>query len=156
VVERRDYIERLIEECARALSRALGLRQAGQLDPALRTIKEAEDSLLGPLRPVLDRLEPSSAVEIAGTLHHDHVRMYAALLGEEALVYTAQGNVASAHLCCRRSLELYAAVSLAGAILEPSDLQRLVGLMSIVDPRQLDARYRDELSRLRALGRPPA
>jgi hypothetical protein len=109
----------------------------------------------GPLRPLLDRLEPSSAVEVAGTLHHDHVRMYAALLGEEALIYTAQGNVASAHLCCRRSLELYAAVSLAGAILVPSDLQRLSGLMSIVDPGQLDARYRNELARLGTLGRPP-
>jgi hypothetical protein len=155
VVERRDYIERLIEECARALSRALGLRQAGQLDPALRTVKEAEDSLLGPLRPVLDRLEPGSAIEVAGPLYHDHIRMYAALLGEEALIYTAQGNVASAHLCCRRSLELYAAVSLAGTVLEPSDLQRLTVLTPIVDPAQLDARYRDELGRLGTLGGPP-
>jgi hypothetical protein len=149
----RDYIERLIEECARALSRALEMRRGRQLEPALRLVKQAEEQLIGPLRPVLDRLEASSAVEVAGPSQLDRVRMYAALVGEEALIYQALGNSTSAFLCRRRSLELYAALSLSGVKLDKAELERISGLMTTVDAGGLDARYREELQRLLKRGR---
>src|SRR5438105_3880581 len=135
---RRDYIERLIEECAQALSRALELRGRHQLEPALRGIQQAEEQLIGPLRPVLERLEPSSAVEVAGPSQLDRVRMYAALVGEEGLIYQAMHDSASAFLCCRRSLELYAAISLARVPLDQIELERIALLMSSIDAGELD------------------
>jgi hypothetical protein len=144
----RDYIERLIEECARVLSRALELRRGRQLEPALRQVRDAEEELVGPLGRVLERLEPSSAVEVAGAAQLDRVRMYAALVGEEGLIYQAMQNSASAFLCCRRSLELYAALSLARVQLDQAELERITVLMGSLDPTELDDRYLRELRRL--------
>jgi hypothetical protein len=149
-VFRRDYIERLIEECVQALGRAVELRRGRQLEPALRLVKQTEEQLVGPLRLVLERLEPSSAVEVAGPAQLDRVRMYAALVGEEGLIYQALHNSASAFLCTRRSLELYAALSLARIQLDDVELERIALLMSSVsvDAGELDERYRNELQRL--------
>jgi hypothetical protein len=149
----RDYIERLIEECARVLSRALELRRGRQLEPALSQVRQAEEELIGPLRRVLERLEPSSAVEVAGAAQLDRVRMYAALVGEEGLIYHAMQNSASAFLCCRRSLELYAALSLARVQLDPAELERIHVLMGSLDLGELDDRYAPELHRLTTSGR---
>jgi hypothetical protein len=145
---RRDYIERLIEECAKALSRALELRQRRQLEPALRVVRQAEEQLVGPLRPVLDRLEATSAVEVAGPAQLDRVRIYAALVGEEGLIYRAMNDSASAFLCSRRSLELYAALSLARVSLEPVEREQVALLVTGLDLDQLDDRYSKELRRL--------
>jgi hypothetical protein len=152
----RDYLERLIEECAEALRRVLRLRQTRELDPALAAVGDATGRLLGPLRPVLERLEASNAVEVAGPFEHDRVRMYAALVGEEGLIRGASGDSMRAYLCARRALELYAAVSLAGARLDGADRGRIAVLMGTVDVDELDPRYGDELRRLGGRGRPPA
>jgi hypothetical protein len=149
----RDYIDRLIEQCAEALRRILRLRASGQVDPALGAITDATDDLLGPLRPVLRLLEPTAAVAAAGPHEHGRIRMYAALLGEEGLVHQARGDSARSHLSCRRALELYAAVSLAGATLDGADRGRIAVLGTAVDVEGLDPRYRDELRRLEGRGR---
>jgi hypothetical protein len=150
---RRDYIERLIEECVRALLRAAHLREAGQLDVALRVVREHADELLGPLR-LVQQLEASSAVEVAGRSQFDRLRVYAALVGEEGVIHQARGDTMSAALACRRSLELFAALSLTGAQLAMDDLRRMAVLSGIVGMDQLDARYRDELRRLASRGGP--
>ena len=146
----RDYIERLIQQCAEVLQRALRLRREGQQDRAVELVREAQDRLVGPLRPVLDRLEASSAVQVAGPGQHEHVRAYAALLGEEGLIRGQLGDSASAHLCCRRAVELYAALSLAGVRMLPADLERIAVLRGVLGRADgLDDRYRAELDRLR-------
>ncbi|HEY7198758.1 MAG TPA: hypothetical protein VIC57_01025 [Candidatus Dormibacteraeota bacterium] len=145
----RDYIERLIQQCAEVLQRALRLRQEGQPDRAIELVREAQDRLLGPLRPVLDHLEASSAVQVAGPGQHEHVRAYAALLGEEGLIRGQLGDSASAHLCCRRAVELYAALSLAGVRLRSADLGRIAALRGALGRADgLEDRYRVELDRL--------
>src|SRR5262245_9941980 len=121
----RDYIERLIEQCAEAIRRAIRFREARELDPALHTVREAADQVLGPLRPLLERMEASSAVAVVGPAQVDRVRLYAALLGEEALIHAARGDSASAYLCGRRALQLLAAVSLAGGALDGADRGRI-------------------------------
>ena len=147
---RRDYIERLIQQCAEVLQRALSLRQEGQPDRAVLLVREAQDRLVGPVRPLLDRLEASSAVQVAGPGEHEHVRAYAALLGEEGLILGQLGDSASASLCCRRAVELYAALSLAGVRLLPADLERIAVLRGALGRADgLDDRYRAELDRLR-------
>jgi hypothetical protein len=151
----RDYIERLIEQCAEALRRAVRLRGARELDPALRTVREAADQVLGPLRPLLERMEASSAVAVVGPAQVDRVRLYAALLGEEALIHAAGGNSASAYLCARRALELFAAVSRAGGVLVGADRARIAVLATMVDVHELDADYQAELRRLAGWAGPP-
>lgn len=152
----RDYIERLIQQCAEVLQRALSLRRAGQADQAILLVREAQDQLVGPVRPLLDRLEASSAIQVAGPGEHERVRIYAALLGEEGLLHRQLGASASAHLCCRRAVELYAALSLAGARMQPGDLERIALLRGALDRADgLDDRYRVELDRLRGRQRRP-
>jgi hypothetical protein len=145
MIERRDYIERLIEQAAAAIAAMLGLRQAGRLDAALQVVREAEGRLMGPHGAMLERLEAGSAVSVVGP---DLVRAYAALVGEEGVLHGARGDSASAFLCCRRSLELYAALSLAGIRLEPAERERVAVLHRSIDIDQLAAAYRDEIRRL--------
>ncbi|HXM54648.1 MAG TPA: hypothetical protein VOB72_04600 [Candidatus Dormibacteraeota bacterium] len=146
----RDYIERLIQQCAEFLQRALSLRRAGQPERAIELVREARDQLAGPLRPLLERLEAGSLVQVVGPGQHEHVRAYAALLGEEGLIHGQLGDSVSAHLCCRRAVELYAALSLAGVPMRPVDLERIALLRGALEPAGgLDERYRDELDRLR-------
>jgi hypothetical protein len=144
----RDYLERLIEQCGQFLSRILGFRQAGELEPALREVSEAVDRLLGPLRPVLERMEASSAVSVVGPSAPERVRLYAALVGEEGLIHHARGDAARAYLRSRRALELFAAASLAGARPGPDDPGRIAALTMIVDVEELDDRYREALRSL--------
>jgi hypothetical protein len=151
----RDYIERLIEQGAQFLRRILRYRQAGELEPALREVDEAVERLLGPLRPVLERMEASSAVSVAGPSVPDRVRMYAALVGEEGLIHHARGDATRAYLRCRRALELFAAATLAGATLGPDDPARIAALSMIADVEELDDRYRDQLRNLAGRGRRP-
>jgi hypothetical protein len=141
----RDYIERLIEQCADALRRMLRLKKAGELEPALGELERAVDQLLGPLRPVLERMEATSAVSLAGRPLPDRIVMYAALVGEEGLIHHARGDAMRAYLRGRRALELYAAAALAGARLGPDDPARIAVLTRLVDVDDLDTRYRDAL-----------
>ena len=144
----RDYIDRLIQECAEALSRMLRLRRAGQHDEALRAFSDAADRILGPIRPLVERMEPDSAVDFVGPNQLDRLRLYAALLGQEGIVHRARGDSARAFLSCRRALELYASISLSGGALVDDDLERIGVLTTLVDVGGLEPRYRDELGRL--------
>lgn len=144
----RDYIDRLIQECAEALRRMLRLGREGRHDEALQTFGEAADRILGPIRTLVERMEPDSAVDFVGPNQLDRLRLYASLLGQEGLVHRARGDSARAYLACRRAVELYAAISLSGGALVDDDVERLGVLTTIVDPAGLDPRYRVELARL--------
>ena len=146
----RDYIERLIEQCVEFLRRALALRKAGELEPSLAVLREAQGEMAGRLRPVLERLEATSAVEVAGLGERERVRLFAGLVAEECLTYRQLGNRTSEHLCGRRALELYAALAQAGTPLDDSDRVRITAVMLSVKLRELDPRYHDELRRLSA------
>ena len=144
----RDYIDRLIQECAEALSRMLRLRRQGQHDEALQVFGEAADRILGPIRPLVERMEPDTAADFVGPNQLDRLRLYAALLGQEGIVHRARGDSARAFLSCRRALELYAAISLSGGALVDDDLERIGVLTTLVNLGALEPRYRDELGRL--------
>jgi hypothetical protein len=147
-VIQRDYIDRLIQECAEALNRMLRLGRQGQYDEALEVYSEAADRILGPIRPLVERMEPDSAVDFVGPNQLDRLRLYATLLGQEGLVHRARGDSARAFLVCRRALELYAAVALAGGTLDEEDLDRIGVLTTVVDLDSVEPRYREELGRL--------
>jgi hypothetical protein len=144
----RDYIERLIEQVAQAFAQILELVRAGDLDPALIVVYKTRDLVLGPMRPVLERVDAASAVEVVGKYELDRLRMYAALLGEEGAIHERRGESAKAELCYRRALDLYAAISLAGVRLKAVDLERIALLQPKVDAGIIDKRYCEELRRL--------
>lgn len=146
----RDYIERLIEQCAEFLRRALQLRKAGEIEPSLQVLREAQAEIAGRLRPLLERLEATSAVEIAGLGERERVRLFAGLVAEECLTYRELGSRTSEHLCGRRALELYAALAQAATPLDSADRTRIAAVMLSVKLRELDPRYHEDLRRLSA------
>jgi len=147
-VVQRDYIERMIEQAAQAFAQILDLVRAGDLDPAMILLQKTRDLVLGPMRPVLERLDASSAVDLVGKYEMDRLRMYAALLGEEGGIHERRGKPARAELCYRHALELYAAISLAGARLNPADFERIALLQPKVAAGSIGTRLGDELRRL--------
>jgi hypothetical protein len=150
-VVQRDYIERVIEEAAWAIGQILQLVRAGDLDPALIVVHKTRDLVLGPMRPVLERVDAASAVNLVGKYELDPLRAYAALLGEEGAIHELRGKPEKAELCYRHALELYAATSLAGARLQAADWERIALLEPKVEAGNIDERYRDELWRLAGL-----
>jgi len=147
-VVQRDYIERMIEQAAQAFAQILELVRAGDLDPAMIVLQKTRDLVLGPMRPVLERLDASSAVELVGRYEMERLRMFAALLGEEGAIHERRGKGARAELCYRHALELYAATSLAGARLKAADWERIALLQPKVAAGTIGKRFRDELRRL--------
>ena len=127
---RRDYIEKLIEQAAQALRQIAQFVAAGEFDPALQMIRRTGDLVLGPLAPLLDRLDANSAVALAGRFELDRIRMYAALTAEEGDIHQLRGHVDAARRCHSRALELYAAAARAGARLLPADEERIARLSS--------------------------
>ncbi len=122
----RDYIERMIEQAVQAIAQIAQLVRAGDLDPAMILVHKTRDLVLGPMRPVLERVDAASAVELVGKYDLDRLRMFAALLGEEGAIHELRGKPERAEQCYRHALELYAAISQAGATLKPADSERIV------------------------------
>ena len=155
-VVQRDYIERMIEQFAQAIGEIVQLVRAGQFDPAMIVVRRTSELVLGPLLPVLERLDATSAVELIGKHDLDRVRMYAALLGEEGTIREMRGQTARAQYCCGRALELYAAISMSGAPLRSADWERIVEVQPMVDSAMIDGRYHAELQRLASQTAPRA
>jgi hypothetical protein len=149
-VVQRDYIERTIEEAAWAIVQMLQLVRTGDFDLAMIVVDRTRDLVLGPMRPVLERVDAATSVDLVGRFELDRLRMYAVLLGEEGAIHERRGKPAKAEQCHRHALELYAAISLAGARLQPADWERIALLEPKIEGDSIDRRYREELLRLAA------
>jgi hypothetical protein len=144
----RDYIERMIEQFAQAITEIANLIRTGQFDPILVIVRRTSEAALAPLLPMLEQLDAASFVELLGKYEVDRIRMYAALLGEEGTVHQLRGQLARAHDRWRHALELCTAISLSGARLKPADCDRAVEVRARVDPGTIRSHYSEELSRL--------
>lgn len=122
---RRDYIERLIERVAQALAQIARLVATGQFDPALELVRRTSAEVLGPMGPLLERLDPASAADLAGRFEIDRIRLYAALICEEGAIHEARGAADHAERCYRRGLAMYDAAARSGARLLPADDERI-------------------------------
>ena len=131
----RDYIERQIELVAQAIAQIVDMLRSGQYDPALIIVRKTYEAVLGPLQPVLERLDAASAVELLGPFESDRLRMYAALLSEEGTIHELRGEAARSQQCFGRSLELYTALSGSGAQLKEADWDRIEMLQPKVDTK---------------------
>jgi hypothetical protein len=91
---RRDWLERLIQQLAQVLARALGYRASGADTLALEEIHRATGDLFGIPRAMLLSLDARAALEI---LDQPQLREAALrLLDEEESILRGQGKVADA------------------------------------------------------------
>jgi hypothetical protein len=121
----RDYLVRMIEQCAQAIGEIVALVRAGEFDLALIVVRRTHDLVLGNLGPVFERLDAASVVDLIGKYDLDRVRMYAALLSEEGTIRELRGEAPRAQYCFSRALDLYDAIAGSGARLQPADWERM-------------------------------
>jgi hypothetical protein len=124
-IVQRDYVMRMIEQCAAAIAEIAALIRAGEFDLALIVVGKTTDLVLGDLRPVFERLDATSVVDLIGKHDLDRVRMYAALLAEEGTIRERRGQMPRAQYCFSRALDLYDAISQSGAQLRTADWERM-------------------------------
>jgi hypothetical protein len=124
-IVQRDYLVRMIEQCAEAIAEIAAFLRAGEFDLALIVVDRTSDLVLGNLRPVFERLEAASIVDLTGELDLDRVRMYAALLAEEGTIRERRGETPRAQYCFSRALDLYDAIAQSGAQLRTADWERM-------------------------------
>ena len=124
-VVQRDYLMRMIEQCAVAIAEIAALIRAGEFDLALIVVRKTSDLVLGNLGPVFERLDAASVVDLIGKHDLDRVRMYAALLAEEGTIRELRGETTRAQYCFTRALDLYDAISLSGDQLRTADWERM-------------------------------
>jgi hypothetical protein len=91
-MQRQDYIERMIQQVAAAIGRALGASQSGQPDEALRELDATWSSVLGVRRADVERVDDATL----RVLLHGKLEPAVALLDAEAEVRQVQGDDASA------------------------------------------------------------
>ena len=124
-IVQRDYLMRIIEQCAAAIAEIAALIRAGDFDLALIVVHKTSDLVLDNLRPVFERLDAASVVDLIGKHELDRVRMYAALLAEEGTIRERRGEMPRAQYCFRRALDLYDAISMSGAQLRTAEWERM-------------------------------
>jgi hypothetical protein len=124
-IVQRDYLMRMIEQCAAAIAEIAALIRAGEFDLALIVVRKTSDLVLGNLGPVFERLDAASVVDLIGKHDLDRVRMYAALLAEEGTIRELRGETARSQYCFSRALDLYDAISLSCAQLKTADWERM-------------------------------
>jgi hypothetical protein len=124
-IVQRDYLMRMIEQCAVAIAEIAALIRAGEFDLALIVVRKTSDLVLGNLGPVFERLDAASVVDLIGKHDLDRVRMYAALLAEEGTIRELRGDTPRAQYCFRRALDLYRAISESGGQLRTADWERM-------------------------------
>ncbi|HXN78848.1 MAG TPA: hypothetical protein VN965_08785 [Candidatus Dormibacteraeota bacterium] len=124
-IVQRDYLMRMIEQCAVAIAEIAALIRAEEFDLALIVVRRTSDLVLGNLGPVFERLDATSVVDLIGKHDLDRVRMYAALLAEEGTIRERRGETPRAQYCFSRALDLYDAISRSGAQLQTADWERM-------------------------------
>lgn len=90
----RDLVLRWIEQIARLIARLLRGGTQADLAAARDQVREAVSGLLGPLEPLVPRLEVSSAADLLAD--PDRIFGYAQLLDLEAVIAGATGDPAGA------------------------------------------------------------
>jgi hypothetical protein len=144
-MNRKDYIERLIEQFAQALARILKARQEARYEDALGLIREAARTALGMEYGPLTRVDAASTARMLGD--PERVGVLGRLVAQEAEVLQARGEVAGAEDRFRLGLELLLEARALGWRMEGEGAEALATLRARVDPGALSERYRGLLAR---------
>ncbi len=96
---RKDYIQKIIEEFAKALATIMGLKEDGEYGKALDKIDEAYVGTMDVDPKILRSIDESELVEflqIEKQFDNQYLKMIAELLFEEGQVYVETGDPVSA------------------------------------------------------------
>jgi hypothetical protein len=141
---RKDYIERLIEQFATAISALLKLRRERKTEQAQHLIRETALSLLGMEYGALTMADAASTARLLG--HSLRVVVLARLVAEEGELLQAQGESARASMRWVLALELLLEAQALGATLAGEDRQVYAGLREKVAPSLLSERHQHLLA----------
>ncbi len=114
--ERRDYVERMVEQLAEVVTRLIGRLGAGTpqaADEVVAGAQAAQGELLGPLAAVLPQVEAASAVALLRDARQ--ARAWVELLCVEAAARRLRGEEAAAAALEARAAELDHAITAAAA-----------------------------------------
>ena len=115
-LERRDYVERMVEQLAEVVARLIGRLGAGTpqaADEVVAGAQAAQGELLGPLAAVLPQVEAASAVALLRDARQ--ARAWVELLRVEAAAWRRRGEEAAAAALEARAAELDHAITAAAA-----------------------------------------
>lgn len=141
---RKDYIERLIEQFAAAMSALLKLRRERKAEEAQQLLRDTALSLLGMEYGTLTMADAASTAKLLG--HPRRVAMLARLVAEEGELLEQTGEPARASTRWVLALELFLESQAMGAKLEGEDARVLSGLRQKVEPPLLSERYQQLLA----------
>ncbi|MFP2963658.1 hypothetical protein ACLEPN_39490 [Myxococcus sp. 1LA] len=133
---RKDYIERLIEEFAAALSRILKARREKKLAEAQSLIQETALGTLGMEYTALLMADPVSTARLLGS--PTRVKVLARLVAEDGELIAEQGDATTATSRFQYALALYDEVQALGLTPDADDtatISRLRTRLAAPDPR---------------------
>ena len=145
-MRQRDYILRMIEQFAEALARIAGLKRAGKLDEAELLVRQTADSIFGPLRGMIEKVDAASAALLLEG--HDKIGVYASLCAEQAEIWESRGEDARARAEYRRALELHLEAARRAPDGAASQIEAIRALRAKVDEARLAPPYRAMLDGL--------
>lgn len=96
-----DYLQRIIEEVARAIAAAVGLRQRGELEQAQSVLADGASEALGMDFRILSRMDVSSVASLLGT--PERMALLADILAESARIAAGAGKPGDAERLARRA-----------------------------------------------------
>ncbi len=106
----RDYLMRLVQQLAAALTRIFKLKEQEQFDLALVETDKAFTELLGMSRDVLVAFDSTTLAQLLG--QHERVKTAAALFQAEGEIQQQCDNAEQARASLQRALELYCEAAL--------------------------------------------
>ncbi|WP_224368567.1 hypothetical protein [Hyalangium versicolor] len=141
---RKDYIERLIEQFAAAVSALLKLRRERKTEEAQQLVRDTALSLLGMEYGALTMADAQSTARLLG--NSIRVTVLARLVAEEAELFELKGESARASVRAGLALELFLEAREMGAKLEGEDGQVFSALRQKVEPTLLSERHQKLLA----------
>jgi hypothetical protein len=148
----RDYIQRLLQSIAAAISRALGRRQAGDLPGARRELDVATSELLGPVGRLAPYVDARTAADLLGDAHR--TAAWARLVAADAELLDLMGRAGEAEAARKRAVELVLEAWMREKTLGDEATETLAQLRVAVARDGLDQRYQDALGAIDVAGTP--
>ncbi len=142
----RDYIMRLVQQLAAALTRIFKLKEQEKYDQAFDETGKAFNELLGMSPELMAAFDSATLAQLLG--HHEKVKTAAALFREEGELYQRKGEEAKAQTRYQRAFELYLE---AAQMQEQSDAEcveaaRFIAKLLLAE--RVAARYADLMQKL--------
>ncbi len=142
----RDYIMRLVQQLAAALTRIFKLKEQEKYDQALDETAGAFNELLGMSPELLAAFDSATLAQLLG--HHQRVKTAAALFREAGELYQRKGEDAAAQMRYQRAFELYLEAAQMQEQNDPECVEAIRGISQALLAERIAARYAELMQKL--------